>query len=358
MKPASRSAGPFSTILDPLPAAYFREACGSWDAAEAAHGISVETHLAVAGLVFRLRFAGPGASEQLRPTLAHLEMDHRGAADWTLDCWSGPATGCPIPRPTPLMRSGIHQECLPLFSDGRFSVFHQQWLGALGLIDRQERRILACYLEDGPLPMYEEAAPFRALFNAALNTADRQIVHAASVGVPGGTVLIAGAPRSGKSTLAVQSLIHGLHYQSDDLCVLSAEEAPRTWSLYGVAKLRDDSLGFFPSSLPLRAFTEGTERKHSFQVDGAFPGHLLPEAPCKALVIPRISRQEASRLRPASGLEAMKALVPWSVSEVPAAGQSGVRIMMHALARIPAYHLDLGHDAAQAAGLLEGLARG
>lgn len=156
----------------------------------------------------------------------------------------------------------------------------------------------------------------------------------------------------------MQCLAAGLHYQSDDLCVVSAEDPPRSWCLYRNAKLRADSLSLAPPGLPLRAFTEGGETKHCFLADEAFPGCLLPAAPWKALAIPRITRAPESRLRPASPLDAMRALVPWSVSEVPAAGNAGKKIMLRALARVRTYHLDVGTNPAQTMALLKGRADG
>lgn len=353
MNDQAHPARPLSRIYETLPGAYFREAADFFSQAADRAG-STEVVLQAAGMSFRMRFAGDVARPLILPTLAHHVAAAGTPADWTIHCWDDASTGSVMPLPTPQMRTDHRRNCLFAVSDQRYRAFYQEWMETLMFIDR-EGSAYGCYLNAPALPMYEKAAPLRQIFNTALNIQGRQIVHAAAVGYPEGSVLLAGPPRSGKSTLAVQCLLQGMGYQSDDLCVISQDDAPRSWSLYNVAKLRADSLSRVSNDLPLRSFTEGNETKYYFHVNEVFPERLLPSAPLKALVIPRITGEPDSRLRPATRLEAVKALIPWSVNEVPTSDNLGEKIMLKAVGHLPAYRLELGSDEKQTFELLRKL---
>lgn len=353
-RPQSRAC---EKILEALPQTYFQEVAQAFDRAVAATGAPREFHLDLAGLKICLRFAGEALVPVLMPTLSHLISAQPGPADLTICCWDDKTTGSQLPEPSPTIRYNHLRNCLHAVSNHRFQAFFQEWMGSLSCIDLQDGIAYAGYWDAQTLPMYEVAAPMRPLFNALFNRRGRQLVHAASVGSAGGSLLLAGPAKSGKSTLAVQCLLAGMDYQSDDLCVIS-EEQPRSWSIYDIAKLREDSLPRLGSAVPpLSYFEEGTERKAYFRVSHHFPHQPMRELPIRALVIPRITGT-GSRLTKASRLDAMRALVPWSVSEVPAADTFGEKIMLKALSRFPAWHLELGPDFTQTRALLESLLHG
>ena len=72
----------------------------------------------------------------------------------------------------------------------------------------------------------------------------------------------------------------------------------------------------------------------------------------KALFIPQVTAEPVSRLVPATRLDAMRALVQWSLSEVPSADTLGAKIMLKALGQVPAYTLHLGSNPRQTLDLL------
>jgi hypothetical protein len=301
-----------------------------------------------------LRFAGELAAERILPSIAHLVVSSDTSPAWTLNCWDDSTTGSRMTMPTGEMLAHRQRYCLGIVSNSRYRAFYQEWLETLSSVDRAGEAY-TCYLNASALPMYEKAAPMREILNVMLNFQGKQIVHAASVGYATGTLLLAGPARSGKSTLAVQCLLQGMGYQSDDLCVLSCEECPRSWNLYNVAKLRDDALARVSTGFPLSTFTEGEETKHYFHVNRVYPERIVPVAPVKALLIPEITGEVSSELIPVKRLEAMRALIPWSVSEVPASDAMGERIMLKAISHFPAYKLRLGTDSEQTIKLLHEL---
>jgi hypothetical protein len=345
---------PFSKVFEKVAEAYFQEAKDSFSRASSQAGISRDLKLRLADIPFRLLLAGDAVVERILPSIAHLVVREDISAEWTLHGWDESSTASAMTMPTQEMMINQQHYCLPLVSNQRYRAFYQEWLETLSFIDR-EGEAYTCYLDAGRLPMYEKAAPMRQVFNAALNIHGKQIAHAAAVGYAHGSVLIAGPARSGKSTLAVQCLLQGMGYQSDDLCVISGEENPRSWSLYNVAKLRDDALARVSPDFPLLSFTEGEETKHYFHVNQIYPERILPVAPIKALLIPEITEEAQSRLIPVKRLDAMRALIPWSVSEVPTSDNLGERIMLKALGHFPAYQLRLGSDPKQTFELIKDL---
>lgn len=334
---------PLSKVFDKVAEAYFQEARESFLRAVNRVGTSSDLKICLAEVSFRLRFGGDVAAAMVLPSIAHLVVQEDSPEPWKIYCWDDSSTDSAMTMPTQEMMAHHQRYCLSIVSNMRYRAFYQEWLDTISLIDR-EGEAYTCYLDAAQLPMYEKAAPMRQIFNTALNTKGKQIVHAAAVGYPHGSVLLAGPARSGKSTLAVQCFLHGMGYQSDDLCVISSEEIPRSWSLYNVAKLREDALSRVAPDFPLLSFTEGEETKYYFHANEVYPDRILPVAPIKALIIPEINGETLSQLIPASRLDAMRALIPWSVSEVPTSDNLGERIMLKALGHFPAYKLRLGSD--------------
>ena len=204
--------------------------------------------------------------------------------------------------------------------------------------------------------MYEISGPLRPIFNAILNRKGMQLIHASAVGTSHGSLIFAGSPGSGKSTLAVLCLQDGLSYQSDDLCVLTSETRPRSLSLYNIAKLREDALPRFKSLHPILShFQESEEKKAFFYVHQHFPRQVLKEAPVRALILPRIGGQPTSRLERATPVEAVRALISGTIKEIPKSDGLGEKIMLQAVARLPAHHLHLGRDDRETLALIRSL---
>ena len=204
--------------------------------------------------------------------------------------------------------------------------------------------------------MGEISGPLRPVFSTLLNRQGMHLVHAAAVGTPRGSLVFAGPPGAGKSTLAVLCLQAGLAYQSDDLCVLTSEPRPRSLSIYNMAKLREAAFPRFPSLHPILSHFEETERKAFFYVHQHFPRQVLKAAPVRALLLPRIDPHlSASRLERARPLETAHAVISWTNREFPRSNNAGDRIMMQAVSRIPAYRLHLGQDDRQTLALIKGL---
>jgi len=357
MPKASSQAGPDTTIGDHLPEAYFAEAAQTFTRAISETDSNRDFFIAIDGLRIRLRFAGEDLQNKFWPTLAHLEVPD-SQHDFTICCWDDEGTGAIMPRPVKWMLHDHAFGCLPVLTNSRFRAFYVDWLPMLSSIDLESRTAYCCYLQASKLPMYEVSAPLRAIFNTILNQRGMQLVHASSIGTEEGTLLFAGPPLAGKSTLAIHCLLDGLSYQSDDICILTSEEKPRSLSLYNIAKLREDSLPNFKSLHALLSqFQEADEKKSFFYVHQHFPEKVLKAAPVRALILPRIVNEPSSCLEPASGMDAIRGIVPWTIKEIPKSDNLGGKIMLKAVNSIPAWHLLMGRDSQHTLKLIRSLLR-
>jgi hypothetical protein len=116
-------------------------------------------------------------------------------------------------------------------------------------------------------------------------------------------------------------------------------------SLYNIAKLREDALPRFAALHPILShFEEEKEKKAYFYVHQHFPAQVLKEAPIRAIVLPRITGEPASRLTRAAPLDAVRGVIAWSIKEIPRSDRHGERIMLQVISRLPAYELHLGRD--------------
>jgi hypothetical protein len=328
-----------------LPERYFRELerafGGAWEEA----GSCRDFYLTFGGLTFRLRFPGDHLPEKLLPTLAHLQTGETAKPDYTICCWDDAATGSHLKPPSAEMLGDYVSGHLPALTNERFQTFYIEWIPILSAVDQESGTAYCCYQDAAKLPMYEISGPFRGILNAVLNRHGMQIIHASAVGTAAGSLLLAGAPFSGKSTLAAMGLQDGLLYQSDDLCVLSAEERPRSLCLYNILKLREDTLHRVSSLAPfLASFQEEEERKSSLYVQRHFPEKVLKTAPVRAVVLPRIAPEPRSELKRASPVEVIRGVMHQTVKEIPRADGRGESLMLKALSRIPAWHLLVGRE--------------
>ena len=345
MAPSSPRARPATTIGDHLPEGYFRELEKTFAAAA---GEISEFFLDLAGLKICLRF-GAGRETLLArivPTLAHLETIRPGPPDFTICCWDDHAAAAKLPLPTRWMLNQAAYSCLGILSNQRFRTFHIDWMRIIAAADLQENIAYCCYGDAARLLIYELSGPLRSIFALISNRRGLQLVHASSIGTSRGTLLFAGPPGCGKSTLALLALQDGLSYQSDDICVLTSEPQPRSLSIYNIAKLREDVFPRFPSFQPLLTHfqEENEEKKAFFYVHRHFPAQVLLQAPVRALVLPRYNGNSTGRLERATPVEAVRGVIAWTIKEIPKSDTLAEKILLQALARLPAYRMEIGRD--------------
>jgi hypothetical protein len=333
-----------TTIVQRLPKYYFDDAKESYEQATANAGCADVFYLEIASIKIALHAAGNELLPRISATLAHLEIPPPMSVDFTVCCWDGASTGSDMPLPTQEMLWTVRHNCVGTLSNDRFRTFYIEWMDIISCVDLEGKIAYCCYSDVKSLLMYEISGPLRPIFNTILNQKGMQLIHAAAIGNSSGSLLFAGPPGAGKSTLAVLCLREGLSYQSDDLCVISSDPNPRSFCLYNIAKLREDSFPRFKAYEPILEYFEETEKKAFFYVHHHFPGQILKDASIRALILPRVNHNTASRLERVLPVEAVHAVVSHTIREVPKYDNAGEKIMIRAVSKLPAYRLLLGPD--------------
>jgi hypothetical protein len=188
------------------------------------------------------------------------------------------------------------------------------------------------------LPAYERAAPIRTLLHWTLEQKGCRLIHAAAVATPRGGALLAGRGGSGKSTTALLCVAAGLACAGDDYVGITRNGAIEAHAIYGTAKLTAQSLTLLPEFwASLHIAPSGDEK-------GVL---LLPVAaqpiPIRALIVPSVSGGRSALRRISKG-EALRALAPTTLFQLPGSGVTSLTWMADVARSLPAFAIDLGDD--------------
>jgi hypothetical protein len=225
-------------------------------------------------------------------------------------------------------------------NDARFSGHLNHCTGAISFFDTA-RRVAIYWMPDmKALPGADRAAPFLQIFQWCFQRCGLQITHGAVAGIPLGAALIVGKGGSGKSTTAALAREEGLLHMGDDYCLLGAEP-PKVFAFYRSIKLHPRSLGLAPLQGWRTQAAWTSEDKDVLLLDEEPPAEL----PLKIILLPRVTGGEKNAVRPAGAADALRALAPSSLFQLPGASAATFGFFAALARRLPAFHLDLGTDA-------------
>jgi hypothetical protein len=218
----------------------------------------------------------------------------------------------------------------------------------LSVVDRTRGRAWAVKIDEGSYPFWEVGAPLRFILHDHFSRHGLQVVHAAAVGDDRGALLVVGKGGSGKSSTALAAAAHGLRYLGDDYCLVDpAGGAVHT--LYGTGKLVgaadvDRLPAYRGRSFNADSFERGGSGKGVFLVDEVCRGSLTASRQLRAIVLPRIAPDPASRGRAGSRGDALAAIFPSTVGQLPGAGPNDARNVERLVSNLPAFELQVGSD--------------
>ena len=331
-------------------------------AEQCAAELGVEERIfSLGGCGVRLRFAGGRWTGILTKALDHLEARevswpaHRELTVFIID-------GSVSPR-NPLLRcylkplvdfwpqyTGPRGELLDIHG-GSVAAFYRPGPDLLSIVDLDANLAFYWKRDLSPPPYYEAGSPMRALLHAWMLKQGVQFVHGGAVGTESGGVLLAGKGGSGKSTSALACLNSGLKYASDDYCMVTSSDGieSRLYSLYNTVKLIGSSdLARFRN---LESHVWNPERgpfdKVTIFLNESFPETLISQFPLRAILVPRITGQTETRIEPCGEGEALMALAPSSLAQLPASGPRDLNFIGRLIRRSPCYRMSLGTDLAQ-----------
>lgn len=298
--------------------------------------------LLIAGVPIELRFAGKALHEALYPALAH----HPAAVltpEWQVLIAESQAHA-PMPAcPWGVDDVGARGE-VAVATVGPYRTSYVGPSNVLSTIDI-ERRMAMFWVPDART---QQAAPARTLLHWILSQHGRRLVHAAAVAPPGSDigVLLAGAGGSGKSTTAMLCLGAGFHYAGDDYTAVSQPDAtngPRAHSLFATAKLTATSLALLPFLTPGIRLAPTKDEKGVIDLNAICPERLADSIALGAVIVPQV-RGGKTGVRRISQAEALRALAPTTLLQLPGSGNDTFRDLSRLAASLPAWSLDLGDD--------------
>jgi hypothetical protein len=285
----------------------------------------VEHHLRLGDQCVRVRCAGAPLADVLLAALAHrFEPQPRTPPRSTIDIWErrgldGAAIRFPW-RETEIEPGGLVRKA----GEPRFVAVHDTYCDAVTLVDRPARALLHRIADAEALPWWERAAPLRAALFWALTGGGPRLVHAGAVGDERGGVLLAGARRSGKTSVAVAAAAHGFGYLGDDSILLYGPGGLTAGSIYGTASVLADA---------------SAEEKTVLDMAGS----LRDSVAVRAVIVPRIAGGP-TRLSPIAPSQAIRAWAPSSALRLPFDQRDVVATMAEVVRSVPCFALHVGDD--------------
>ncbi len=318
----------------------------------------VESFYSVGGYTLCLRFAGTGLMPYLMPAIDHLITTPTTTPDLTICLWDSASTATPLPLLVGSMVELIQHHWtdylgprkeIKAYDGKRIRANFHIGPNILSMLDRQQN--LACYwIADAEnIPYWEKGSPLQTILNWWMTDHHRQYVHAGAVGTPSGGVLLAGKGGSGKSSTALACIDSSLVYASDDYCLVSTDPEPYVYSLYNTAKLKGEAdLERFPHLAPLVNNRDRMEtEKAMLFLHQHHPSKIVSGFPIKMVLIPRITGQRGTSVRPTTAGAALRALAPSTIFQLAGSGQIAFQTMSSLVKQVPCYSLELGTEVAQ-----------
>jgi hypothetical protein len=211
------------------------------------------------------------------------------------------------------------------------------------------RRIGVQVASNGTYPPWEVSFPLRNFLHWRYESLGLRLVHGATLGVDGVGILLCGEGGAGKSGTTLGGMMNGLTSVGDDYVVIDPRGAvPKAFPVMRLMK--QDAGGLARLGFDLgnsNAVGPNWQDKYELDLGDQPPGSRVRELSLAAIVLPRLAGGAESRLTPATQKEAMMALAPSTLRQLPGTLASGLGFMAGLARRLPSYHLELSADAAE-----------
>lgn len=299
------------------------------------------------GQSVRLRIVGRELAEHFGRPFSHLKTNgHCSAApELTIDLWDDEKNRDRLIAAT--QNDLGWTEATVQSTDGRF--IGQRLPHTFSCLDRQTNHIIATIAWHDRIFIYERAKPLARLLLKWHNDQDLQVIHTGLVACDGKGILFAGKSGSGKSTSSLACIRAGFGYLAEDYVGLQTRQDGSFigHSLYNSVFLETNHLERFPE---LSAYAIKGRPPHELKsvviLSQVFPERLKTFVPIKALALLRVAETAKPRFRPASKGEALLALGPSSLLQIPnrGLGVAGFNKLAQLVERVPCFWLEVGTE--------------
>lgn len=275
--------------------------------------------------------------------LAHLETETK-EPDLTVHLWDSVSTQTWIDSPfehasfesetETHTNKHLSDEFLGIFLSGEQT---------LNLYDVPSKTAYFWTRDANKLPDWLGAAPIRPILHWFLSESNIHLIHGAVIGNNDQAILLSAKGGSGKSTTAISSILSGMHYLGDDYVGIESGEQIIAHSLYNSAKLDDQTIALFPElTKHISNPTHKPEDKSIVYFTEIFPSQIKQHTPLAAIMIPRVVKGGPTRVIPTTKLEAMLALSPTSLFQLPLAQANQLQSFKQIIEKTPCFVLELG----------------
>jgi hypothetical protein len=299
----------------------------------------------LAGTVVCLNFAGNAMLPWLTPALEHLRAKEVTDPAATIHVWDAMSTGVEMVPPPCAGADFTDRGDIWGFNSKRIKTAFHWSEYSVNVMDMETGTGVYWVKNPYAFPYWVFSSPFRTQFHWLMESKGCQLLHAAAVGTAGGAVLIPGKGGAGKSNTALTCLEKGFYYLGDDYVIVRKDPVPVVFSLYSTAKVNFEDLPGFPSmkvhvQKPIR---EGQEKAVMFLQPG-FGDRIVSEMPLKAILTPKIEKQEQTSIRAVSFWPVMQAMSFTTMSQLPGVGAHTHEYLSEFTSRLPCFSLVLGSD--------------
>jgi len=305
-----------------------------------------EASFVFGGQPVQTRIVGHQLARQIFRPFSHLRTDAttKFEPQLTIDLWDENETK--IRRQTDSTIDGgewyAYTETSP---ENRF--FTERLPNAFTCMDRQVNRVIGSIAWSDQIFIYERARPLSRMLLEWHNDQKIQIIHGGLVSRNGQGVLFAGRSGSGKSTSALACYCGGFQFLSEDFVGLERQQDGSFWghSIYNSVFLETEHLTRFPTLQPYTLpFGHRVERKSGVILSQISPERLERVAPITVLIYVHVTNNPGARIRSASKAEALLALGPSSLFQIPSRGRNTFTKLTELIESVPTYCLETGED--------------
>ena len=299
------------------------------------------------GQSVRLRIVGRELAEHMGRPFSHLQTNRpcSPAPQLTIDLWDDETNRDRLIAATENDLGWT--EATVQSTDDRF--IGQRLPHTFSCLDRETNHIIATIAWHDRIFIYERAKPLARFLLNWHNDQDIQVIHTGLVARDGKGVVFAGKSGSGKSTSSLACICAGFGYLSEDYVGLEcrADGSFVGYSLYNSVFLETNHLARFTELIPYAIKGRPPhELKSVIILSQVFPERLKPFVPIRALALLRVADIPKPRFRRASKGEALLALGPSSLLQIPnrGLGVRGFNKLAQLVERVPCFWLEVGSD--------------
>lgn len=232
-------------------------------------------------------------------------------------------------------------------------------LGTWRILSRPRRLAVNWAADASRVPDWEDGFPFRNLIHWMSFGTPWSMVHTAGLGRAGRGILLTGAGGSGKSTTTAAAVLAGFETVGDDFALIeprSADQPARAHLVYDCLRFDEASLTMLPAyggvlSNPQRS----AGQKAQMHLSDLLPAQLTRTLALQAIVVPRITGSGQTRLVPADGALALKAMLPSTAFLLSGGGAEAAQKIARLVRDLPVHLLEIGGAPLDAARALEPL---